>query len=98
MTDTQSTDNAALLHLDGLNIVPRSVVVSDGVEFALAISAGRPHLAVLAPRDAPILTELDGEHRAEGERTLLVGATDAHNIAVLREHLPWLRAQPLGLR
>lgn len=98
MNESQPTVDAALLRLDALPILPRSVVVAEGVEYGLTTVEGSYRLVVLAPDDAPVLATLHGERRPEGSGTLLIGPADAANIAVLREHLPWLRPQPLGLR
>ncbi len=55
-------------------------------------------LAVLAPAGSPRLAAFAGATSELSGRTLLLAAADAGNAAALRDLLPWLRAQTLGLR
>ena len=55
-------------------------------------------LAVLAPAGAPPAPVFSGDASEIAGRTLLLCPADAGNAAALRDLLPWLRAQTLGLR
>jgi hypothetical protein len=53
---------------------------------------------VLAPKEFPLSSRLEGEPDAHGDRTLLLGPTSASDPNGLRGLLPWLYPQPLGTR
>jgi len=82
----------------GLNVMPRSIVSSGGIEWGLARTAAGPRLAVSAPADAGDGGSLEGTVSEAAGRTLLVGPTNAANAARLRSTFPWLAPVPLGLR
>jgi hypothetical protein len=81
-----------------LNISPRSLTVKDGVEYGLAQTDHGPRLVLLAPAASSALTVFQGERSEISGNTLLVGPLDQKNAASLREQLPWLKPQPLGLK
>lgn len=72
----------------GGTIYPRSIIEADGTTFALVRSAGTKLLAVQGKVD-----------RFQGRKDggLLLCPLVPGNAAVLRERLPWLRPQPLGV-
>ncbi len=82
--------------LRSLNILPRSLVVTEGAELGLAQTEAGSRLAIWA--GSTFLEGLEGETSAHAGRTLLVGPTSPRNAAALRTRLPWLRPQTLGLR
>jgi hypothetical protein len=94
---TQFKVENRLATLTQLNIAPNSLVNENGVEYGLARLNGTPHLAVLASNAAQ-LQGFEGESSEQNGQVLLVGPCNAKNAAALRERLPWLRPQPLGLR
>lgn len=94
---SQSHVAPTLRTLDRLNIAPRSVVRENGVEYGLARGDGTQQLAILAP-DSPLLEGFEGEASDHEGNVLLLAPCNAHNAAALRERLPWLRPQPLGLQ
>jgi hypothetical protein len=75
----------------GLSVYPRSVVEADGITYFLARGAEGKVLGVLGHAGG-----FEGA-RQDGDSPLLCSLTPA-NAAVLRERLPWLRPQPLGLK
>ncbi len=81
-----------------LNLHPRSLVAADGAEFGLAQTAAGPRLAVSAAAGSALLAGFEGETSEHAGQTLLLGPISPQNAAGLRERLPWLRPQPLGLR
>lgn len=93
----QSQVASALAFIERLNIVPRSPVTKNGVEYAVAWVDGSPQLAVLAS-DVALLEPFEGQSSEYEGQMLLLGECNAHNAAALRDRLPWLRAQPLGLQ
>lgn len=94
---TQFKVEGGLAALGQLNIAPESLVKEGGVEYGLARLNDLPHLAVLAS-DAALLQGFEGDITEQGGQKLLVGPCNAANMAVLRQRLPWLRPQPLGLQ
>ncbi|MFN8470949.1 MAG: tagaturonate epimerase family protein [Anaerolineae bacterium] len=81
-----------------LNYIPQSLVDVGGATVGLvAIDAG-PRLAVLAPDGNPLSAAFEGDTTVYAGQSLLLGPLNAHNAAALRNLLPWLRPQPLGLR
>jgi len=83
-----------LSSLDGLGVLPHSVVSTGGVETGLVDSGRR--VAVLAPSGFPLISSFSGESSKSGGHTLLVGPACAANLDALRGIIPWLR--PLGTR
>jgi len=81
-----------------MDFYPLSLTSTPAAEFALAKTADRPRLAVLAEPGAALLADFEGETSEQGGKMLLLGPTSPRNAAALRAHLPWLRPQPLGLR
>jgi hypothetical protein len=86
-----------LVSIRRLNIVSRSAVTDNGVEYALAQMDGTARLAVLAA-DGSSLTDFEGESSEHEGGVLLLGPCNTHNAAALRRRLPWLNPQPLGLQ
>jgi hypothetical protein len=86
--------------LGGLPVRPGSVAPINGdIEAAVVEpSPGQERLAVLRPASTPLPARFEGETTAYGDQLLLVGPRSAANIQALRECLPWLRPQVLGLR
>jgi len=81
-----------------LSFFPRSLVIHDGAEYALAETAGGARLVVLAPSRSSVLDAFEGERSELGDQTLLMGTLSPHNAAALRVRLPWLQPRLLGLR
>ncbi len=79
-----------LERLAGMPVYPRSVVETGGSTFFLARDARGRHLGILG--DAP---GLKGAEQTSGGVTLC--PLTAANAAALRDRMPWLRPQPLGL-
>ncbi len=75
--------------LTGLAVYPNSVVEAEGITYFLAGDADGKRLGILG--DAAGF-----EGMREGD--VLLCPLAAGNAATLRERLPWLRPQPLGLR
>ncbi len=94
---SQTPGVPTLATIEQLNIMPRSLVSHNGVEYAVARVDGTEQLAVVAP-DAAQLEGFEGQSSVHGGGVLLLGPRNAHNAAALREQLPWLRPQPLGLQ
>lgn len=95
MTETNAP---RLMSLNGLELLPRSVVVVDDVEVGMAKDGTDFRLTALAPPGSPVLAGFEGERSAHGGRRLLVGPTSAVNLEALRALLPWLNPRVLGLR
>ncbi|HET7270862.1 MAG TPA: tagaturonate epimerase family protein [Rubrobacter sp.] len=85
-----------LLRLNGLDVLPRSIVAVADAEVGLATTGTGPRLAILASPGSPEFAGFEGESSARGDRTLLLGPTSAANLDALRALLPWLRPRPLG--
>jgi hypothetical protein len=82
-----------------LDVVPLSRVGGAGVEWMLARTAAGLRLVALAGHEGmTVLSELEGDIAAQGDRTLCVGPLSPRNAAVLRRHLPWLTPRALGLQ
>jgi hypothetical protein len=93
----QSQVVSTLVSLERLNIVPRSSVTDNRVEYALARMDETQQLAVLAS-DAARVEDFEGTSSEHEGAILLLGPCNAHNAAALRRRLPWLQAQTLGLQ
>jgi hypothetical protein len=90
------TDRKAsgLSGLNGLDVLPHSVVSAGDVEAGLA--DGGQRVAVLAPARSRVIPNFTGESSDIGGRTLLLGPASAANLDALRGFIPWLRPRPLG--
>jgi tagaturonate epimerase len=86
--------------LDGLGVRPDSVAQIEGeVEIAvIEPSPGDERLAIVRPSATPLPARFEGETTTRGDRLLLLCPRSAANIQALREYLPWLQPQILGLR
>ncbi|HEX6709198.1 MAG TPA: tagaturonate epimerase family protein [Rubrobacter sp.] len=89
---------SGLLSLNGLDVLPRSIVTVIDAEVGLGATGTGPRLAILAPSGSPVIAGFEGEGSARGDRSLLIGPTSASNLDALRALLPWLRPRPLGTR
>jgi hypothetical protein len=79
-----------------LNILPRSLVRQDGVEYGLIKTASEIKLAVLTENEK--LKSFEGERTELAGKTLLVGLLNPQNANALRAQLNWLMPSLLGLR
>jgi hypothetical protein len=84
------------LPLSNLDIFPRSLVVQDGVEYALARTTAGRQLVVLA--DPAALVDFEGECSELAGKTLFIGPCNPQNATALRTRLDWLQPGLLGLR
>jgi hypothetical protein len=80
---------ADLEQLTGLVVYPRSVTETDSATYFLARGADGKWLGVRGDANG-----FEGQRQGD----LLLCPLTAGNAAALRERLPWLRPQPLGLR
>lgn len=87
-----------MLFPPGLQVIPSSLVSSEEATFGLAQEEQGHKLVILAVPTARLLAAFEGETGEYQGRTLLLGPTSPRNAAALRQYLPWLRPQPLGLR
>ena len=77
--------------LPGLDVLPRSFVVTDEAEYGLAHIETGLRLAILAKSaDSPVLHGFEGERSEQAGHTLVLGPTNSRNAATLRAQLPWL--------
>ena len=88
-------------HSPALAPIPASVVRTERGEWSLARTAAGLRL-VIAPAPAPasrdaVLAPFDGERHDRNGGAVLIAPLTAHNAAALREALPWLQPQVLGL-
>jgi hypothetical protein len=92
------TENTAtaLLALNDLDVLPNSAVSVESTEVGLVESGHR--VAILASSGSRIISGFEGESKAAGGRTLVLGPMNAANLDALRDLLPWLRPRPLGTR
>src|SRR5215217_8521349 len=92
------TENTAttLLALNGLDVRPNSAVCVEDTQVGLIWSD--QNVAVLAASGSRVLSGFEGKSSAAGDRTLVLGPTNATNLSALRDLLPWLRPQLLGTR
>ena len=82
-------NNQKLEQLTGLTVYPHSVTQTDDATYFLAHDAGQKRLGILGD-----VVGFEGEQ--QGDVTLCPLTTA--NAAALREKLPWLRPQLLGLQ
>ena len=90
-------DSKCNLTSSTLDFHPHSMVSHEGVEYGLTQTENGLRLAVLADPDSPILVRFEGEASPLQSRTLCLCRLTAHNAAVLRAQLPWLRPRLLGI-
>lgn len=92
------TENTAtaLLALNDLDVLPNSAISVEGTEAGLVESGHR--VAILASSGSRIISGFEGESKAAGGRTLVLGPMNTANLDALRDLLPWLRPRPLGTR
>lgn len=81
-----------------LSLIPQSIVSYRGLELGLTREMGTRQLVILAANDDPRLKPFEGKHFDYSGGTLLRGPLSSANAAALRELLPWLRPQVLGLK
>src|ERR671911_2846013 len=95
-----STPKASSLEtLRGLDVAPRSVTSASGAELGIARTDDGERLVAMSPKGSLFFGNLEGETQGHHDgRTLLLGPLSTHNAAALREALPWLRPQLLGLQ
>ncbi len=86
-----------LLALTDLQVQSASVVHTANADFGFARQNGEMRLVILSA-DAATLAEFEGDRSAHGDQTLLVGPTNASNVAALCAILPWLKPKTLGLQ
>ena len=85
--------------LRDLDVLPRSLVVTDEAEYGLVRIETGLRVAILATSaDSPVLQKFEGERSEQADHTLVLGPTSPHNAAALRAQLPWLKPKPLGLQ
>ena len=81
-----------------LHISPTSVTQQGNVIYGLSeVVLGQRQLAVMTTFKQPILGGFVGEMTTISERPVLLGPLNAHNAAVLRSQLAWLKPRTLGL-
>ena len=81
-----------------LALIPQSIVCHEGMEFGLANGNAGRELVVLASKGESRLERFGGIQTEFGEGRLLQGSLSSANAAALRELLPWLQPQVLGLK
>jgi hypothetical protein len=81
--------------LSQLNLFSKSLAKKNGVQYGLARTAQGTRLAVLGEQAG--LNSFEGERSEVDGQRLLLAATTPHNANVLRQQLPWLKPQLLGL-
>ncbi len=81
-----------------LSLIPQSLVRYRGLELGLANPSGGKELVILVSSDDVRLKRFEGEQSEFGGGTLLRGPLSSANAAALRELLPWLQPQVLGLK
>ena len=86
---------SSILSSSNIHIFPRSLVIQDGAEYALAHTTAGLQLVVLA--EPTELIDFKGECSELAGKTLLAGPCDPRNATALRTRLDWLRPGLLGL-
>lgn len=81
-----------------LLFISQSIVSHESLEFGLIKVDGARQLAILGAKGDPRLKPFEGTRLDSGGGTLLQGPLSANNAAAMRELLPWLRPQVLGLK
>jgi hypothetical protein len=81
----------------GVQPLPRSRTVEDGVEWALARAGEALQLVIsVPPGGEKLLDDFEGQAEADTRGALFVGPASARNAAGLRARLEWLQPRPLG--
>jgi len=80
-----------------LNLYPRSLAISNDMEFGLAQTPTGPILAVLARSGSKAIDAFNGETSEFDGNILVLCPLSSHNASSLRNHLTWLKPRPLGL-
>ncbi len=81
-----------------LRMYPPSVIQQGNVLYGLSeVVPGQRRLAIVTTVDPPIFGGFVGEMTTISERPVLLGPLNAHNAAVLRSQLEWLKPKVLGL-
>ncbi len=86
------------LTTSNLLLAPRSLIISDDVEYALAITTAGKRLALSGPAGSTILAGFEGETIGLDGQTLMLCPLTPHNAAALRQQLPILQPGLLGLQ
>jgi hypothetical protein len=81
-----------------LEVLPRSLASSAGVEWGLACRGGERRLVAMAPRESAAFQDFEGSVDETAGGQLFTGTTSPRNASALRAVFPWLRPVPLGLR
>ena len=84
------------LLLSTLEILPKSLVNCDGMDFALANSPSGHQLVILG--DPSDLAGFEGKSSELGGKTLLTGGCSSKNASALRQRIKWLEPSLLGMR
>ena len=81
-----------------LRMYPPSVTQQGNVLYGLSeVVPGQRRLAIVTAVDPPLFGGFVGEMTTISERPVLLGPLNAHNAAVLRSQLVWLKPGALGL-
>ncbi|HEX3271764.1 MAG TPA: tagaturonate epimerase family protein [Ktedonobacterales bacterium] len=81
-----------------LRLITQSVTESDDLAFAMsALDPTKPQVAIIAKDVHAIGSDFIGDISVAEDRAVLLGPCAEGNATTLRQRLPWLRAQPLGL-
>ncbi len=81
-----------------LSLIPQSIVSFEGLDLGLFTEEGSRQLVILAANGELRLKPFEGRRSDFGSATLLQGPLSPANAQALRELLPWLRPQVLGLK
>lgn len=81
-----------------VSLIPQSIVSQEGMDFALANKYPGRELVILASKGETRLERFEGKQLEFGRGTLLQGPLSSSNAEALRELLPWLKPQVLGLK
>lgn len=81
-----------------LSLIPQSFVSYRGLELGLTCEEGNRQLVILAAILDPRLKPFEGRRADFAGKTLVEGPLSSANAAALRDLLPWLRPQVLGLK
>ena len=81
-----------------LCLIPQSVVSHEGLEFGLSLEKDARQLVILAEKDERRLAPFEGTRSDHAGRTLFRGPLSPVNAESLRDLLPWLRPQVIGLK
>lgn len=80
-----------------LDLYPRSLTISKGIEYGLARTQTGNNMAVLGPSDSMVLTDFEGESSELHGQTLMLCPLSYRNGVALRSQLPWISPKLLGL-